>query len=119
MIVGNNNPVSLFDVPSTFPEEGLSRQILACSERMMLVRHLMQRGWVGAKHSHPHEQLVYVIRGRLRVTAGKLTFEVASGDSFVVPGGIEHQASAMEESEVLDIFTPFRQDYVTVDASME
>jgi len=111
MIVQNSNPVSLIDVPSTFPEEGLSRQVLAWNERMMLVRHLMQRGWVGARHSHPHEQLVYVIRGRLRVTAGEETFEAASGDSFVVPGGIEHQASALEESEVLDIFTPFREEY--------
>jgi len=29
----------------------------------------------------------------------------------VVPGGVEHEASAIEESEVLDFFTPFRQDY--------
>jgi hypothetical protein len=29
----------------------------------------------------------------------------------VVPGGREHQASALEESEVLDVFTPYREDY--------
>ena len=93
------------------PEAGLSRQVLAYSDHMMLVRHLMEKGWVGARHSHPHEQLVYVISGHLRFNGGDKTFEARTGDSFIVPGGVEHQASALEESEVLDVFTPFREDY--------
>jgi len=93
------------------PETGLSRQVLAYNNQLMLVRHLMQKGWVGARHSHPHEQLVYIIRGHLRFRGGDSTFEARSGDSFVVPGGMEHQASALEESEVLDVFTPFREEY--------
>ena len=119
MIDGNNKPVSLSDVPFTVLEDGLSRQVLAWNERMMLVRHLMQRGWIGTRHSHPHEQLVYVIRGRLHVTAGERAFEATSGDSFIVPGGTEHQARALEESEVLDIFTPFREEYAQVGSSMK
>ena len=34
-----------------------------------------------------------------------------SGDIIVVDGGFEHQASAVEPSEVLDVFTPYRQEY--------
>jgi quercetin dioxygenase-like cupin family protein len=112
MTDGNKTPVTLSDAPSAFPEEGLARQVLAWNEHTMLVRHLMQTGWIGARHSHPHEQLVYVIHGRLLVTVGDRTFEAAAGDSFVVPGGVEHQASAVEQSEVLDFFAPFREDYV-------
>jgi len=93
------------------PEAGLSRQVLAYNNEMMLVRHLMEKGWVGARHSHPHEQLVYVISGHLRFVGGDKTFDVRAGDSFVVPGGMEHQASALEESEVLDVFSPYREDY--------
>jgi quercetin dioxygenase-like cupin family protein len=93
------------------PEHGLSRQVLAYNDKMMLVRHLMEKGWVGARHSHPHEQLVYVISGHLRFSSGDSTFDARTGDSFVVPGGMEHQASALEESEVLDVFAPFREDY--------
>jgi hypothetical protein len=29
-----------------------------------------------------------------------------------VDGSVEHQAAALEDSEVLDIFTPYREDYV-------
>lgn len=78
---------------------------------MMLVRHLMQAGWEGARHSHPHEQLVYVVRGRLVFARGSEKFEARAGDSFVVAGGVEHQATALEESEVLDVFAPPREDY--------
>jgi quercetin dioxygenase-like cupin family protein len=93
------------------PEAGLSRQVLAYTKKMMLVRHLMEKGWAGARHRHPHEQLVYVIRGHIRFSGGGNSFDASTGDCFVVPGEIEHQASALEESEVLDVFTPFREDY--------
>ena len=105
------NPVTLAEVPVSFPEDGLTRQVLAWNKQMMLVRHLMKPGWQGNRHSHPHEQMVYIVRGHLRIICGDSVFEVSSGDSFIVPGGVEHQASAFVESEVLDIFTPFREDY--------
>jgi quercetin dioxygenase-like cupin family protein len=103
--------VELKDKKLFSPEDGLLRQVLAYNENLMLVRHLMQPGWLGARHSHPHDQLVYVIRGHIRFTGGDKTFEARTGDNFVVPGGVEHQASAIEESEVLDVFTPVREDY--------
>jgi quercetin dioxygenase-like cupin family protein len=99
------------DVRLFSPEDGLSRQVLAYNDHLMLVRHLMEKGWNGARHSHPHEQLVYVVRGHIRFTGGESTFDAYTGDSFVVPGEMVHQASALEESEVLDVFAPYREDY--------
>jgi quercetin dioxygenase-like cupin family protein len=103
--------VAIKDKPIFLPEKGLSRQVLAYTGKLMLVRHLMEKGWIGARHSHPHEQLVYIIRGHIRFTGGNQAFEAHTGDSFVVPGGVEHQASALEECEILDVFTPVREDY--------
>ncbi|HUB20302.1 MAG TPA: cupin domain-containing protein [Acidobacteriaceae bacterium] len=100
-------------VRSSRPEDGLVRQVLAWNSGMMLVRHQMQPGWRGARHSHPHEQMVYVVRGHIRFICGGETFEAATGDSFIVPGGMEHEASALAESEVLDFFVPYREDYAT------
>lgn len=104
-------PVRLEDRKSSTPEPGLLRQVLATSPDMMLVRHLMESGWVGARHSHPHEQMVYVISGHLQFICGDVTFDARTGDSFIVPGGVEHQARALEASEVLDVFHPYREDY--------
>jgi quercetin dioxygenase-like cupin family protein len=93
------------------PEPGLTRRVLAHNPRLMLVEHRMQLGWVGTRHSHPHDQGVYVVSGRLRVCCGVETFEVGPGDTFVVRGGVEHQAWALEPAVVLDVFTPTREDY--------
>jgi quercetin dioxygenase-like cupin family protein len=100
--------------PSTFePEPGLARRILANNSKLMLVEHRMAEGWVGARHSHPHDQLVYVISGHLQIACGAAErFEVKTGDSFVVRGGVQHQAWALLPSHVLDIFTPTREDYL-------
>jgi len=99
------------DTIMTDPEPGLRRQVMSFTPGMMLVRHKMVKGWVGAKHQHPHEQMVYVVSGRivLESPAGKV--EASTGDSFIVPGNTDHQAWALENSEVLDIFTPYREDY--------
>ena len=94
------------------PEPGLTRLVGAYNGKMFLAEHRMEKGWVGAAHSHPHEQIVYVISGHLRVTCAGKTFDARSGDSFVVRGGVEHQASALEGSHVIDVFTPCRNDYL-------
>ena len=98
------------------PEPGLTRKVLAYNDKLFLVEHRMQKGWAGALHSHPHEQVAYVISGHLKVTCLGKTFEVRAGDSYVVRGGVEHGASALEESLVVDIFTPCREDYVPLPA---
>jgi quercetin dioxygenase-like cupin family protein len=100
------------DVRSFTPEPGMIRQVLAHHEKLMLIRHFFEKDWVGAKHQHPHEQLVYVVKGKIKIEiAGKAPFEMAAGESFVVDGNVDHQAWALEESEVLDVFTPVREDY--------
>jgi quercetin dioxygenase-like cupin family protein len=93
------------------PEPGMRRQVLAYDPNLMLVRHQLEQGWKGARHQHPHSQLVYVVRGRILFEGDGQTIEMRAGDSLVVGSNVEHQASALENSEVLDVFTPFREDY--------
>jgi quercetin dioxygenase-like cupin family protein len=105
-------PVVGAEARPSHPEPGLTRCVGAHNDKLFLVEHRMEDGWVGAAHSHPHDQIVYVVSGRLRVTGGGRTFEAGQGDSFVVRGGVEHQASALEPSVVIDVFTPARLDYL-------
>lgn len=107
LIVVKNN-----EAKESAPEPGLTRKVLAYNEKLFLVEHRMKRGWAGAVHSHPHEQVVYVVSGHLRVACLGRTVDLRAGDSFLVRGGVEHAASAVEESLVVDIFTPCREDYI-------
>jgi len=100
------------DARFTEPEPGLEREILVHSPAMMLVRHRMRKGWLGTAHSHPHEQMVYVISGSIEITVDGKSHRAAAGDSFIVSSNALHQATALEESVVLDIFTPTREDYL-------
>lgn len=93
------------------PEPGLKRQVMSYSPSMMLIRHTMTGGWVGSRHSHPHEQLIYIVRGEIHFDQPEGKAVLKPGDSLLIPGGVEHQASAPVDSEVLDIFTPMREDY--------
>ncbi len=97
--------------PTSTPEAGMIRQVLAYNPQLMLVRHNFVKGWVGARHSHPHHQMVYVVRGHILFEAEGKSWNMRAGDSVVVDGSLDHQASALEDSEVLDIFTPYREDY--------
>lgn len=97
--------------PTSKPEPGMIRQVLAYSPQLMMVRHHFTKGWVGARHSHPHHQMVYIVKGQILFEAEGKQWNLGTGDSLVVDGGLDHQASALEDSEVLDIFTPYRQDY--------
>ena len=47
--------------PVSTPEPGMVRQVLAYNPHLMLIRHNFTKGWVGAKHKHPHHQMVYVL----------------------------------------------------------
>ena len=94
------------------PEGGLKRRVLAYNDKLFVAEHEMVKGWAGRVHSHPHDQAVYVVHGHLRVTCQGTTFDVQAGDTFVVRGGVEHGASAIEDSRVIDVFTPCREDYI-------
>ena len=80
------------------PEPGLLRQVMSYTPAMMLVRHTMVQGWAGARHSHPHEQMVYVVRGRIRFEhpGGIFQSMLSAIAGFIVPGNVEHQAWALQ-----------------------
>ena len=54
--------------------------------------------------------MVYIVSGRIRFEHPGGVFEVGPGDCFLVPGSVENQAAALEDCEMLDIFTTMR-DY--------
>ena len=63
-------------------------------------------------HSHPHEQLGYVLSGEITMTIDGVDHPLKPEDAYQIPGGIEHSARAGSAGcRVLDIFQPVREDY--------
>lgn len=100
----------MFPIVTTGP--GATRQVLADSPGLMLVSFRFEAGAEGAPHSHPHIQATYVKSGRFRFTlAGKMR-EIGPGDSLVVPANAEHGCLCLEAGELIDSFTPRRDDFL-------
>ena len=65
-----------------------------------------------AEHSHPNEQLGFIIEGTFTFTIGGETKHLAPGDTYVIPGGVPHSALAGPEGTVaVDIFSPPRAEW--------
>lgn len=107
MYVENKN------VPLTDLGGGTVRKVLAYSENLMSVELKFEKGAVGAKHRHPHEQIGYIISGSLVFQEeGKEDKVLVTGDAYYVEPDVEHGVVALEETMLLDIFTPMRKDFI-------
>ena len=63
------------------------------------------------EHSHPHEQITYLIEGELEMVIGGEKMLLTPGMVHVIPGNVPHSAIARTFVKVLDAFSPVREDY--------
>jgi len=100
------------DVTALDLGEGVSRKILASGGGMMTVQFVFEEGSVGYLHTHPHEQVGYVVKGRFEISLANEKTIIETGDTYYVPPGVEHGVVALEEGILLDVFTPQREDFL-------
>jgi len=101
------------DVPAERVADGIARQTIA-GERLMLCRVTLGPRVDTPVHSHPHEQMTVVERGRVRFTIGGSERVAVAGDVLHIPSHVAHGATMLDEEVVLiDIFTPIREDFLT------
>ena len=91
--------------------ESIKRRMIVGTKEM-LVRWEFLKGAVAARHSHPHEQIVIMVRGRLRLVVGSTEVMMESDDIVVIPPNIPHEAHAIEDTIVIDVFSPVREDFL-------
>jgi quercetin dioxygenase-like cupin family protein len=66
-----------------------------------------------APHSHPHEQVTVIERGRLRFTVdGGEPFDAGPGELVYVPGNLEHSVEVLEDAVYIDVFSPVREEFM-------
>ena len=71
----------------------------------------MKAGGHVPNHSHPNEQITWLMKGRFDYKFG--TGEEATchaGSLVLIPGGIEHEVWYREDCEIVEFFSPPRTD---------
>lgn len=91
---------------------GVTRRVLAYEDNLMVVEVLFEEGSVGALHSHPHEQITYIIEGEFEFDIGGEKKILKAGDTTYKEPEIVHGAVCLKKGKLLDIFTPYRADFV-------
>jgi quercetin dioxygenase-like cupin family protein len=92
---------------------GVHRRTMSITDEEMLCEFFLERDSVVPEHSHLNDQVGYVIYGAVELTIGGETHVCQPGDSYAVPGGVVHQARALVDSLLIDVFSPPRDDYRT------
>jgi quercetin dioxygenase-like cupin family protein len=91
---------------------GILMKTLVCGEKTHMIETNLKKGNAHELHNHPHEQTGYLVSGRLRLTVEDKSYEVQPGDSWSIPGGIQHGTEIIEDSVVVEVFSPVRDEYL-------
>ena len=92
--------------------DGIERRMI-WGERLMVCRLRLAPRVVTAVHSHPHEQITLVERGRVVFTIEGQLRTASAGDVLHFPSNCRHGATMLDDEVVLiDIFSPVREDFL-------
>lgn len=92
--------------------KGVCLDSLAVGEKSIVCKMNYVAGNCATEHKHPHEQSGYVISGKYHMTIEENEYELNPGDSYVITGNTLHSFKVIEDGEVIDVFTPIREDYL-------
>jgi len=91
--------------------KGVSFDVLAVGEKMMVTKMIYKVGDKVPPHAHPNEQSGYVISGQYRIQYEDVNKVLNPGDSYSIPENVVHAWEVIIGGEVIDVFTPVREDY--------
>lgn len=95
---------------------GIRRRTIALTERMQQIIVELDQGARLPEHRHPHDQITYLISGKLRFFINGEARDVAPGETVTLPGNTPHGVETLEASLAIDTFSPPREDMLAQDA---
>jgi quercetin dioxygenase-like cupin family protein len=104
-----------FSTFASIPEERVSDKIsrrIVAGEKGMIVWWSIAAGVHVEAHHHPHEQIVWMLKGKMEFRLGDEQRMCGPGDIVVIPAEVEHEGWIREDTEVIDVFSPPREDFL-------
>jgi quercetin dioxygenase-like cupin family protein len=92
--------------------DGIERKTLVFGERTLMTEFRLEKGHRLPFHKHPYEQTGYLVSGHLVLVIAGQRHDMTPGDSWSIPGNVEHGAEIEENSVAVEVFSPAREDYL-------
>ena len=92
--------------------ESVTLKNLTLGDKMHLTKIKLNKGAIIPEHKHQHEQTGYLLSGKLKFFSGDNEAIASPGDSWTFRGHTLHGAEALEDTVVLECFSPAREDYL-------
>jgi quercetin dioxygenase-like cupin family protein len=102
------------DMPKERVSPMLERRLIS-GERAMLAQVSLKKGCIVPRHQHVHEQFTYILEGALKFSIGdeeRDELTLRAGEVLHLPSNVWHEAEILEDSLVLDVFSPPREDWL-------
>ena len=107
IITNLNEHVSVQMLPNVF------RTTLAYNEKLMLCHFSLKKDSNIPLHNHRAAQIGYVIKGKIRFfTKDNDNLLTEAGSSYIFDCEEYHGAQVLEDSEIIECFSPIRQEYI-------
>jgi quercetin dioxygenase-like cupin family protein len=98
------------DVPREKLSPTLERQVV-WGEKATLARFHLAKGTHIARHKHENEQYTCLLQGAMKMELEDHQLTLHTGEVLLIPSWAEHEVWVLEDSVVLDFFSPARQDW--------
>jgi len=92
--------------------KGVALKTLVYGEKTLMANIFLEKGAIIPSHKHMHEQTGFLV-------SGKLDFEIDGdhhiaepGDSWNFKAEVPHGVEALEQSSIIEVFSPIREDYL-------
>lgn len=85
---------------------------LLVGEEALMLEVAQGEGVAVQEHIHAdHESVIYLVRGRIRLTIGGETREAQAGDAWIHRRGVPHSSVALEPCTFIEVKTPPRKTW--------
>jgi quercetin dioxygenase-like cupin family protein len=94
---------------------GITRRTVAHGDTMYQMLATLAAGSRMPAQSHPQEQIVHILEGKMRLIVEGVPHELSTGDSFYLASNVPHGVETLSATRVLDTFSPPRDEYLAID----
>ena len=92
----------------------LSRQVIH-GQNVTIARLELRKGGAVPEHSHMNEQVSMVQTGAIKFVSNGREHIVRAGECLTIPPNVPHSVNVLEDSVVVDVFSPAREDWIRGD----